>query len=245
MKSILKFSALAMIGFMLVLTSCSKQDTSFLDVPLENGKTTEIGLTNFEPEVVVKGTGNDKDYQKVVVEELVKAADCKYEVVSGIVEFYYENEMVFGVNFGNNACDELATITWLKEGVLETKEVNVWKVFKDAKDEGIKDETGCDDCDKDDFEEDCFELVLPISFTMPDGSTLTVSTDADWDTLKGWYEINASEQEPTINYPIEITLENGTSQTINNDEVWNRIIRKLSEATWTNDKKDYSAHLHF
>ena len=176
MKRIFEFSALAILGIMLVLTSCSKQD-SFLDMPLENGKTSEIGLTNFEPEVVVKGTGDEKDYEKVVVQELVKEASCKYEVVSGIVEFYYESEMVFGVNFGDGSCDELATLSWLKDGVLETKEVNVWKVFKDAKDDDDKDE--CDDCDKDEFEEECFELVYPITFTMPDGSTLTVNVDED------------------------------------------------------------------
>ena len=133
-----------------------------------------------------------KDYEKVVVEELVKEASCDYEVVAGNIEFYYESEMVFGVHFGDGSCDGLATISWLKDGNLENKEVDVWQVFKkDDKDEAALGED-YDEWDKEDYK--CFEFVLPITFTMPDGSTLTIGTEADWDIMKDWYETNASEE---------------------------------------------------
>ena len=83
---------------------------------------------------MVKG-GEKDDYQKVIVEELVKNEECKWEVVSGIVEFYYEKELVSTINFGNGTCDGIATVTWLdKNGETQTKEVDVWKLFKKEED---------------------------------------------------------------------------------------------------------------
>ena len=40
---------------------------------------------------------------------------------------------------------------------------------------------------KEDWE--CFELVYPVTFEMPDGSTLTVTSDDEegWSNLKSWY----------------------------------------------------------
>ena len=67
----------------------------------------------------------------------------------------------------------------------------------------------------------CFNLVFPVTFDMPDGSTITVtSNDEDgWTEIKAWYEANPdSEERPTLQYPVDITYRDGTTQTINNDE---------------------------
>ena len=90
----------------------------------------------------------------------------------------------------------------------------------------------------DDMEEDeeCYEYVLPISFTMPDGTTITIEDDEDWFSLREWYANNdESEEEPLLQYPVNIVLfddENGQSTiTINNEEEMNQV----EEECWGND----------
>ena len=61
--------------------------------------------------------------------------------------------------------------------------------------------------DEDD-ERDCFEYVLPVTFLMPDGSTITVEDEEGWYSLRVWYEENRRyEEEPSIQYPITISQE--------------------------------------
>ena len=58
--------------------------------------------------------------------------------------------------------------------------------------------------DRDDWR--CFYVVFPVTFVMPDGSTITVASDDEsgWSELKSWYESNESEEEPSLQYPVEI-----------------------------------------
>ena len=57
-------------------------------------------------------------------------------------------------------------------------------------------------------ERECFEYVLPVTFVMPDGSTITVEDEEGWYVLRVWYEENRGyEEEPTVQYPIDITQE--------------------------------------
>ena len=64
-----------------------------------------------------------------------------------------------------------------------------------------------EDWDEDD-ERDCFEYVLPVTFLMPDGSTITVEDEEGWYSLRVWYEENRGyEEEPSIQYPITIAQE--------------------------------------
>ena len=59
-----------------------------------------------------------------------------------------------------------------------------------------------------DHERDCFEYVLPVTFLMPDGSTITVEDEEGWYLLREWYEENREyEGEPDIQYPINISQE--------------------------------------
>ena len=64
-----------------------------------------------------------------------------------------------------------------------------------------------EDWDEDD-ERECFEYVLPVTFLMPDGSTITVEDEEGWYSLRVWYEDNRGyEEEPSIQYPIDISQE--------------------------------------
>ena len=69
-------------------------------------------------------------------------------------------------------------------------------------------------------DEECYEFVLPISFTMPDGTTITIENEEDWYNLREWYVNNSeAEEEPILQYPVNVILldEEGTSVTLNND----------------------------
>lgn len=50
-------------------------------------------------------------YEKVIVEPIVKIEGCDY-IVSGIVEFYKEDLWVATIDFGDGTCDKWATKTW-------------------------------------------------------------------------------------------------------------------------------------
>lgn len=77
----------------------------------------------------------------------------------------------------------------------------------DPYDDGRKDGFYWDRDEKEDWK--CFDLVLPITFIMPDGSTITVSNDDEnsWEEIKSWYESNPdSEEKPSLQYPVDIIL---------------------------------------
>ena len=83
-------------------------------------------------------------------------------------------------------------------------------------------------------DEECYEFVLPISFTMPDGTTITIENEEDWYNLREWYVNNSeAEEEPLLQYPVNVILldEEGTSITLNNDEEMNA----LEEECWGNE----------
>ena len=70
----------------------------------------------------------------------------------------------------------------------------------------------------------CFSLVYPVSYLMPDGTTIEISADDEesWAEYKSWYDDNPeSDERPSLQYPVEIThrTEEGTeTQIINSEE---------------------------
>ena len=71
-------------------------------------------------------------------------------------------------------------------------------------------------------DEECFEYVLPITYVMPDGSTIIVENEEGWYLIRIWYGENGeAEEEPILQYPVDIVYdsENGeVLDTINNNE---------------------------
>ena len=65
----------------------------------------------------------------------------------------------------------------------------------------------------------CFELVLPITFTMPNGTSIMVEDENDYTNIKTWYLTNPDTNEkPDLQYPVNIIYKDGIIETINNDE---------------------------
>ena len=66
---------------------------------------------------------------------------------------------------------------------------------------------------------ECFELVLPVTFIMPDGSTIIVEDRDGYAELKAWYQDHPDAKErPALQYPVDISYGEGRIVTINNDE---------------------------
>ena len=70
-----------------------------------------------------------------------------------------------------------------------------------------------------DYSDECFEFVYPISFILPDGSEITINNDEGWDEIDLWYEENEdSDKDPEIIYPFDVTLDDDKVMTIDNEK---------------------------
>lgn len=67
----------------------------------------------------------------------------------------------------------------------------------------------------------CFSFVFPLSITLPDGSTESFATGAEFLAFhEVWEDANPDGPEfPTISYPIDVTLDDGSSVSIPDEEV--------------------------
>jgi len=82
---------------------------------------------------------------------------------------------------------------------------------------------------RDDDNRECFELVFPVTYLMPDGSTITVENGEDWDSIKDWYDENPNaEERPELQYPVDIIFDDETL-TIDNAEEMNMVKRECWE----------------
>ena len=79
-----------------------------------------------------------------------------------------------------------------------------------------------DEDEGDDEERRCFDVVLPVTFLMPDGSSLVVAEESDWRSIDEWYVENSDvEEEPDYQFPIEVVYdseEGSNTVVINNQE---------------------------
>lgn len=201
MNKTVSLISVLIFGFALFFTSCEKVES----YSINDQVTDEVSLKSMEPEVMIIGTGDMKDYEKVVVEDVVKSRRCKGEPVSGIVEFYFEDELVFTIDFGDGNCDGIATVTWLEEdGETFTEEIDVWKLFKHHHMERPT----------------CFHLMFPVTFIMPDGSEITINNNIERRELKEWYHQNQNcEDKPNLQFPVDIQyFADSTIVTINNED---------------------------
>ena len=106
------------------------------------------------------------------------------------------------------------------------------------------------ECEKAYREDDkCFDIVMPFTFTMPDGSSITIEKEEDHEKIKEWYENNPdSKERPDLVFPVDIILEDKTKEgeeetkviTINNEEEMIRVMMKCRDK----DKKDRCKKLH-
>jgi hypothetical protein len=68
--------------------------------------------------------------------------------------------------------------------------------------------------------EDCYEFVYPITYIMPDGSTVTGNSGEEVGiAIRNWYTANPGVTgDPVLQYPVDIIFDDGTTVTVNSDE---------------------------
>ena len=104
--------------------------------------------------------------------------------------YQFPVDIVYETEDGNN------TVTINSQDELESAEEECWEEEGEGEEEG------------EDNDRECFEMVLPITFVMPDGSLLTVSEENDWLNVRLWYEENGDvEEEPSYQFPVNISYE--------------------------------------
>ena len=60
-------------------------------------------------------------------------------------------------------------------------------------------------CRADKDKRKCFRLVLPVSFTMPDNSIITVNERSDFKLVREWHKANPDVNEKgALNFPVDI-----------------------------------------
>ncbi|MEZ5197286.1 MAG: hypothetical protein R2764_13060, partial [Bacteroidales bacterium] len=74
-------------------------------------------------------------------------------------------------------------------------------------------------------EEECFVLVYPVIYIMPDGSLIPAASDDSTGEFLRWYNENPGVQErPVLQYPVDIVFPDGTTQTINTEAEMQEVI---------------------
>ncbi len=71
----------------------------------------------------------------------------------------------------------------------------------------------------DDWDDDCFEFVYPISLELEDGTTVTANNEDELEEIFDSYDF-----EVEFVYPFDIILEDGTQTTINNEDELDEVI---------------------
>lgn len=81
-----------------------------------------------------------------------------------------------------------------------------------------------DACDN--YKTKCFEMVYPVTYIMPNGTEIIVSSNdkEGWADVKAWYVAHPDvAKRPTVKYPVDIKYKkDGTIVTINNNEEMRR-----------------------
>ena len=75
--------------------------------------------------------------------------------------------------------------------------------------------------DEEDEEGSCFEFDYPITYIMPDGTEISITSEEDtdgWMAIRNWYINNPdTEEEPSLQYPVDVILDDDVVMTINSD----------------------------
>ena len=116
----------------------------------------------------------------------------------------------------NPDSEERPEMQYPVEIIYETEEGNVTlMIFNEEEMIAAKEECRemwAEDYDQDDEDERaCYAFTYPISYTMPDESTIEISSEEDesgWMSIREYYQANPSEeQEPALQFPVDIIFE--------------------------------------
>ena len=134
-----------------------------------------------------------------------------------VIRSCLNEKLICTIDYDDGECDNIATITRGEK----VYEINL----DERKDKDRKDDDG---------KRKGFEFVYPITFVMPDGSTITVEDEEGMMAVREWYKENPeSKEKPALQFPVDILLEDGTTLTINSQEDMDALMKRFH-----GDRKD-------
>ena len=130
------------------------------------------------------------------------------EIVEAVIEWRENNKDVRG-----QASLEYPITIVYEDGT--SKEINNEEEMRAA----VKDCEDEMDDDWDDHKYPCFEFLYPVTYIMPDGSTIIVESERDGNEKRmEWYKNNPNKRGIVeLQYPVTIIYEDGTEKVINNE----------------------------
>ena len=101
---------------------------------------------------------------------------------------------------------------------------------EEGRDKEDKDEEGRDK-EKDGEKNRCFEIALPHTLIMPDGSTIEIEKDEDKRLVEEWYKDNPDEKErPKHAFPLTVIIVNDEDEkeevTLENEEEFKELVKE-------------------
>ena len=115
-------------------------------------------------------------------------------------------------------------ITYRSEEGIETQIINSEDEMMAAKEECREEDS------EDDEEHECYEYVYPITFILPDESTVEISSEDDesgWGLIRRFYEENPNYVgEPTLQFPVEIIVEGDAVLVFDTSEAWEEFLEE-------------------
>ena len=98
-------------------------------------------------------------------------------------------------------------------------------------DEMMAAKEGCrEEESEEDEERECYEYVYPITFILPDESTVEISSEDDesgWGLIRRFYEENSNyEEEPFLQFPVEIIVEGDVVLDFDTSEAWEEFLEE-------------------
>ena len=200
-----------LLAITLLLTACNKTDNPELDQKSDETVTSLLFGTD-EKEGDKNGDKENDCFELIfpisitMPDGTILSGDEK-ELVQAIKSWYNEHPDV-------NAKPQLifpVDISWPDKDIIKTLE---------NEDDLEKAKKYCESDKNDDEKDDCFDILLPYSLTMPDGTVIQINGESDVDPVKSWYEAHPDvKKEPTLIYPIQIAWpDKDIIVTINNEE---------------------------
>jgi len=65
---------------------------------------------------------------------------------------------------------------------------------------------------------ECYDIIYPLTYNMPDGTSIEISNGDDCDAIKAWYEATESKDKPVLIYPVQVRKDEALLTLENDDE---------------------------
>ena len=130
----------------------------------------------------------------------------------------------------NPESDERPSLQYPVEITYRTEEGTETQIIS-SEEEMISAKEECREVENEDDEGyECYEYVYPITFILPDESTVEISGEDDesgWGLIRRFYEQNPNyEEEPALQFPVEVVVEGDMVLVIDTSEDWEVFIEE-------------------